>query len=79
VCTNLAEAWRKRRYEAAFVAKLSDSESEAAESQVWLQFAVECGYLDRDHAAVLYGTYDEVIRMLVAMIHHPETWTIPAS
>src|SRR5215470_13283737 len=62
VCANLAEAWRKRRYEAAFVAKLSDSESEAAETQVWLQFAVECGYLDRDHAATLYGTYDEVIR-----------------
>src|SRR5438046_1572709 len=47
VCSNLAEAWRKRRYEAAFVAKLSDSDSEAAETQVWLEFAVECGYLDR--------------------------------
>jgi four helix bundle protein len=43
VCANLAEAWRKRRCKAAFVAKLSDSESEAAETQVWLQFAVECG------------------------------------
>ena len=77
VCANLAEAWRKRRYVAAFVAKLSDAESEAAETQVWLQFAVECGYLDRDRAADFYLTYDEVIRMLVAMIHHPETWTIP--
>src|SRR5262245_60198560 len=77
VCANLAEAWRKRRYEAAFVAKLSDSESEAAETQVWLQFAVECGYLERERAAKYYLTYDEVIRMLVAMIHHPETWTIP--
>src|SRR4051794_23710209 len=79
VCANLAEAWRKRRYPAAFVAKLSDAESEAAETQVWLQFAVECGHLDRDRAASLYQTYDEVIRMLVAMIHHPETWTIPAT
>src|SRR6476660_5208521 len=60
VCANLAEAWRKRRYEAAFVAKLSDSESEAAETQVWLQFAVECGYLERDRAATLYSVYDEV-------------------
>ena len=42
VCANLAEAWRKRRYEAAFVSKLSDSEAEAAETQVWLEFAVEC-------------------------------------
>jgi four helix bundle protein len=41
VCANLAEAWRKRRYEAAFVAKISDSEAEAAESQAWLQFAVK--------------------------------------
>jgi four helix bundle protein len=79
VCANLAEAWRKRRYQAAFVAKLSDAESEAAETQVWLQFAVECKYLDRDSAATLYHSYEEVIRMLVAMIHHPETWTIPAT
>ena len=51
VCANLAEAWRKRRYEAAFISKLSDCESEAAETQVWLQFAVECGYVDRERAA----------------------------
>ncbi len=79
VCANLAEAWRKRRYEAAFIVKLSDSESEAAETQVWLQFAVECGYLDRERAASFYTTYDEVIRMLVAMIHSPNIWTIPTS
>jgi len=42
VCANLAEAWRKRRYEAAFVSKLTDSESEAAETQVWIEFAVKC-------------------------------------
>jgi four helix bundle protein len=76
VCANLAEAWRKRRYEAAFVAKLSDSESEAAETQVWLEFAVKCGYLDRDAAAQMYQTYDEILRMLVAMINTPESWTI---
>ena len=50
VCANLAEAWRKRRCEAAFVAKLSDSEAEAAETQVWLQFAVECECLSADDA-----------------------------
>jgi four helix bundle protein len=53
VCANLAEAWRKRRYAAAFVSKLSDAESEAAESQVWIEFAVKCSYIDRDSAAVL--------------------------
>ena len=40
VCANLAEAWRKRRYEGAFISKLSDSEAEAAETQTWLEFAV---------------------------------------
>ena len=48
VCANLAEAWRKRRYEAAFIAKLTDAEAEAAETQVWLEFAVKCAYIDRD-------------------------------
>src|SRR5213594_2518985 len=76
VCANLAEGWRKRRYRAAFISKLSDSESEAAETQVWIEFAVKCGYLDRDQAATLYQTYDEILRMIVAMINHPASWTI---
>src|SRR5437764_9332264 len=62
ICANLAEAWRKRRYKAAFVSKLSDAEGEAAETQVWLQFAVSCGYLERDGIASLYRTYDEILR-----------------
>ena len=45
VCSNIAEAWRKRRYEAHFVSKLSDAETEAEETRVWLQFAQRCGYL----------------------------------
>jgi len=52
VCSNLAEGWRKRRYEAAFISKLSDSEGEAAETQVWLQFAAKCGYAERSDVAV---------------------------
>jgi four helix bundle protein len=79
VCANLAEAWRKRRYEAAFVSKLSDSEAEAAETQVWLEFAVECKYLDRDTAAELYKTYNEVIKTLVGMITHTDTWVLNRS
>ena len=77
VCANLAEAWRKRRYEGAFVSKLADAEAEAAESQVWIEFAVKCGYLKRDFAAPLYKTYDDILRMLVAMIHRPESWLLP--
>src|SRR5438309_11278277 len=68
VCANLAEAWRKRRYKAAFPAKLSDAESEAAETQVWISLAVECVYLDHDRGRSLNKSYDEVLRMLVAMI-----------
>ena len=76
VCANITEAWRKRRYEAAFVSKLSDAETEAAETQTWLQFAVECKYLDRDEAVQLYKEYDEIIAMLVAMIREPKKWVL---
>ncbi len=76
VCANLAEAWRKRRYEAAFISKLSDVESEAAETQVWLQFAVKCKYMAREQAAALYEIYDTIIKTVVGMIVHPETWVI---
>lgn len=76
VCANVAEAWRKRRYEAAFIAKLSDSESEAAETQVWLEFAVKCAYISREDARSLYQSYEEVIKMLVHVIANPNSWTL---
>ncbi len=76
VCTNLAEAWRKRLFRAAFRAKISDAEAEAAETQVWLEFAAKCKYVARDRAAALYQTYHAVIATLVGMRTHPETWVI---
>jgi four helix bundle protein len=75
VCANLAEAWRKRRYPAAFISKISDAEAEAAETQVWLEFAVRCGYLSRDAGTELYQTYDRVISTLIGMINHTDSWT----
>ena len=75
VTANLAEAWQKRRYRAAFIAKLSDAETEAAETQVWLQFAAACGYLSANEATRLRAAYDEIIATLVGMITHPEKWT----
>jgi four helix bundle protein len=75
VATNIAEGWRKRRYRAAFIAKLSDAECEAAETQVWIQFAVSCGYLAPANGAALEHGYDAIITTLVGMIRHPETWT----
>lgn len=76
VCANLAEAWRKRRYEAAFISKLSDSETEAAETQVWLQFAVKCGYVAADRARRLYKEYDQIIGMLVSMANSSDKWVL---
>ncbi len=76
VCAKFAEAWRKRRYERHFICKLSDAESVAAETQVWIEFAVRCDYLPREEAVQLYTSYDEVIRTIVGMINHAETWII---
>jgi four helix bundle protein len=76
VCANLAEAWRKRRYAAAFVSKLSDAETEAAETQVWLEFAVKCGYLNAEQGRDLYRCYDDILRTLVGIINHPDTWVL---
>lgn len=76
VCANRTEARRKRRYPAAFVAKLSDAEAEAAETQTWIQFAVECGYIERDSAKFLYAEYDAILGMLVRMISDPDSWII---
>src|SRR5512141_2996743 len=53
VCTNIAEAWRKRRYQAAFISKLSDSDGEAAETEVHLDFALRCGNLPSESHARL--------------------------
>ena len=78
VCANLAEAWRKRRYEAAFASKLSDSEAEAAETQTWLEFAVRCDYLPSDTGRSLFKTYDEIISMLVSMINKSNNWALPS-
>ena len=76
VCTNIAEAWRKRRYEAAFISKLPDAEAEAAATQVWLEFAVKCTYMEREAALGLYREYDRILRTLVGMINNPQSWII---
>jgi four helix bundle protein len=76
VCANLAEAWRKRRYKAAFIAKLNDCEAEAAETQVWIKFAVKSSYLDIEQGRELYGTYNQILSGLVKMINNPNKWII---
>lgn len=79
VCANLAEAWRKRRYEGSFESKLSDSEAEAAETQVWIEFAVKCDYLNLVHTRELYKTYDRVLGKFVNMINNPSPWLLHTS
>ncbi len=76
VCTNIAEAWRKRRYPNAFVSKLSDADAEAAETQVWLEFALKCGYLGQSFVDKLDDTYDHIMGKLVNMLTRPEQWAI---
>ena len=75
VCANLAEAFRKRRYEKAFISKLSDSEGEVAETQVWLDYSLECEYLEKEIYNRLFNEYEKIIGMLVNMIKHPEKWS----
>ncbi len=76
MCANIAEAWRKRRYANAFISKLSDAEAEAAETQVWLEMAERCGYLDTDKSKLLDQQYEHILGKLVNMISHPDQWTI---
>ncbi len=74
VCGNIAEAWRKRRYPAHFVSKLSDSDAEAAETEVWLEFAFFCKYIEKNDYVKLYDNYDYICRMLTKMMKNPEQW-----
>jgi len=74
VCSNLAEGWRKRKYEAVFINKLTDCESEAAETQTWLEFAIECKYIDKDTFAKFDDKYEHVFAMLITMERKSETF-----
>ena len=75
VSTNIAEAFRKRRYPKSFISKLSDSEGEAAETQVWLSFAVAFGYLDERTVQELDEKYEQLEKQIITMIMSPEKWS----
>jgi four helix bundle protein len=79
VTTNITEAWRKRRYEAAFVSKISDAEAEAAETQDWIRYAVACGYMDKKAGEAMFKEYDALLGTLVGIITHADTWVMPLS
>ena len=70
--SNIAEAWRRRRYPKSFVNKLTDSLAEESETEVWLDFSKDLKYINKDKHSYFLEKYDEVARMLSAMIDSPE-------
>ncbi len=67
VCTNLSEGWRKRRYKAVFINKLSDAGQEDSETQTWLEFALACKYIDKETFERLDEMYEHIFAMLFTM------------
>ena len=76
VCANIAEAWRKRRYANHFVSKLSDADGEAAETGVWLDFALRFGHISPDIHRELSDHYDHICSQLTIMMSEPERWSL---
>ena len=74
VCTNLAEGWRKRRYKAVFINKLSDAEQEAAETQTWLEFALMCNYINKHIFEKMDDKYEHIFAMLITMERRADTF-----
>lgn len=76
VPTNLAEAWKKRRYEKAFVSKVVDCAGEAGETEVWLDLSKDFGYISNEQHKDLMERYGEVNRMLYGMIDKPHKFCL---
>ena len=76
VCTNIAESWRKRKYPAHFVSKLTDAAGEADETRVWLEISLASEYIDQQTFDDLDSRYDTVLAQLVKMMSEPDNWTI---
>ena len=76
VCSNLREAWAKRRCEAHFVSKLTDSDGENAETDTWLDFAKDCGYISNEDHKRLTADCKQVGAMLGKMLNSPTPFLI---
>ncbi len=74
VCSNIAEGYRKRQYQAHFVNKMSDADMENSETQVWIDFAFHCEYIDNKIQKDLLNKSEEVGRLLNDMIENPEKY-----
>ncbi|MDQ3845092.1 MAG: four helix bundle protein [Bacteroidota bacterium] len=71
VCTNIGEAYRKRRYPAHFISKLTDAESENTETEIWLHFAKDCCYISAEKYEQLFLQNAEVGKLIWYMINNP--------
>ena len=71
VCSNIAEAYRKREYVKHYKSKLTDADSENAETQLWIDFALACNYISRDEAITLNSQNDEIGKLINFMINNP--------
>lgn len=78
VCANIAEGYRKRRYVAHFVAKVTDSDMENTETQTWLDFSLACNYITQEKYKDLLNKSEEVGRLLQNMITNPHRYGVPA-
>ena len=76
VSGNIAEGWRKRKYPKSFISKLTDSEGEAAETQVWLEYAWNCHYINEVIFNELFDKYEHIMAMLINMYTKPDKWKI---
>ena len=76
VCANLAEAYRKRLYPKNFISKLSDSQGESGETQVWIDFSDSFEYIDHETHDKLYDKYEHILAMLINISNNPDKWTV---
>ncbi|MDA3910987.1 MAG: four helix bundle protein [Bacteroidales bacterium] len=76
VVSNIVEAWRRRKYPKNFLSKLTDSEAEADETKLWLDFALDCRYITAELHAELSDKYDHILSMLVKIMQNKEKWCV---
>ena len=74
VSSCIAESWAKRRYVKSFVSKLTDSLGEEYETEDWLDYSMDCGYITQEKHNKMISSYDEVRKMLISMINNPDKW-----
>jgi len=74
VCSNIGEAYRKRKYQAHFVSKATDADMENTETRVWLDFSLACGYIVKEVWDDLESKSEEVGKLLNHMIENPEKY-----